>query len=93
MKKYKIKSSAIATSPIRAVYTTLLIVLAMDHWNAPEWMWGVMITILFIAWIALFMAMAREVEIDPFEEQKTEYKKTSFQQRLEELAKRSEQKN
>lgn len=34
--------------------------LVMDKYNAPGWLWGVVITILSIVWIALIVGVTRE---------------------------------
>jgi len=68
MKKYKIQPTSIGTSPVRAVYSTVVILLALEVWNAPEWLWGALIAFVVFAWIVVIVAFFQERTIDPFED-------------------------
>lgn len=45
---------------------TVVIVMALDYWNAPEWLWGALLFLLAILWIASIARMARSASIDVF---------------------------
>lgn len=52
-------------------FQTLLTFLAMDHWNAPSWLWGVASTVWVVLWIICFASIASENDVDIFQTNKT----------------------
>lgn len=74
MKKNKvIKSSSIETSSPMA--TTILYVLAMDYWNAPQWLWGAFGLILLAMWVLYFYSFFTEERVDLFKDSNNKTKK------------------
>lgn len=51
-------------SPNLPIQFTALVYLFMDKFNAPGWLWGVVITILVILWLAIFYVLANAKHID-----------------------------
>lgn len=49
---------------------TLSLIIAMDYWNAPQWLWGILGTILFIIWVLIIIAFVNEIETDIFKKEK-----------------------
>lgn len=82
MKKRVIKPTNLST---KAPFMSALVVwLALDHWNAPDWVYGafgVLYAILFINWI---VSLITEKWIDIFSEDEEDSlpKHSSFQERL-----------
>lgn len=86
--------------PIRLPFwPTLLAVLSLDYWSAPEWMWGTVICLLAIWWFIALWVVDKEEKIDLMSERWIEIdvdtarddldkkQKSKFQQRLEEAMK------
>ena len=46
------------------VFNTLVIILAMDYWNAPQWLCGVIGVIVALLWIACGFCLATEEGVD-----------------------------
>lgn len=72
------------------VLSTILILLALDYWNAPEWLCGVIITIWAIYIVGCIIVFCREIRIDLFEEKDnpkipTEKRKSTFQEKMENM--------
>jgi hypothetical protein len=66
MKKYKISTT---NMPTRIPLTSTAIALfLLDYYNAPGWLWGVLITILSLAWMAAIYAIFSEDYVDIFTE-------------------------
>ncbi|WP_421977847.1 hypothetical protein [Roseivirga seohaensis] len=62
---------------------TLTCILALDYWNAPEWLWGVIGALLLISWIVVIAARLKDTEIDVLDHPVTpQQNKTSFQEAL-----------
>ena len=47
---------------------TILTFLALDYWNAPQWLFGVAITFYVFIWGATIYGMCTEKEINVIEE-------------------------
>lgn len=66
---------------------TVLYILALDYWNAPQWAWGVVLTILGLGWIAILVKkFLQEVDIDIFASKKyidNGEPKSKFREKLE----------
>lgn len=76
--KSKYLPSRIPTIP------TLSIVMALDYWNAPQWLWGVMLTLLGIVWISVIYQKVTEEEIELIETAPNGQKvKSKFMEKLE----------
>ena len=78
-------------SPILA---TVVYVLAMDYWNAPQWFWGAIVLIMVFIWIVWAVSFFTEKEIDimtkptrSFDDAINTKKKSIFQERLKEVIK------
>lgn len=50
------------------LFDTLLASLALDHWNAPQWLWGVFGALFVIYWISALFSIRGETEVDMFNE-------------------------
>ena len=71
--------------------TTLLVALAMDVWNAPEWLWGCMACLFTVWWIAAIVVMYKTEAIDIFEDDpkpKDNSHASKFREKLEEAMNR-----
>ena len=44
--------------------STLVFWLALDHWNAPGWLYGIVAFIMVIAWIVAIIAIYKEEPAD-----------------------------
>ncbi len=67
---------------------TIVYITALDYWNAPEWLWGVVGVIMVVGWVSFFFGLGTEKEIDLFVEKKPETKEKStskFQEKLKEM--------
>lgn len=63
---------------------TLSIVMALDYWKAPQWAWGVMLTLLGIVWISAIYYRITEEEIELIETQSNgQQVKSKFMEKLE----------
>lgn len=49
------------------VFPTLTTILALDYWNAPQWLWGALGFLFIIAWVAAIIRIITDVEVDIFE--------------------------
>lgn len=57
--------------PIRfPLWQTVTCLLALEHWNAPEWLYGVMGLFFILIWVAGILTFFKEKEIDLFENKK-----------------------
>jgi hypothetical protein len=67
MKKSKvIKSKNLPTRlPLWQTITTLL---ALDYWNAPQWLWGVLATVFLIVWGVGVAGLISEDSVDIFKD-------------------------
>lgn len=72
----------------------VLAALALDYWNAPGWVWGVVMTILGLFFIVALVNNFRQEETDIFEaiESNTYVKKSKFMQKLQEAVQESAKK-
>jgi hypothetical protein len=91
--KSKIARSSIATAlPIQ---NSVLAYFIMDYYKAPEFVWGIIITLFSIIWIACIYGVITEERIDVFEEEEklltTPYEKSRWKQRLEDAMKAKEE--
>ena len=57
---------------------TLILLLGLDHFHAPGWMWGIVCTLLFVLWAAVLYTMSQCKEIDIFKKDTDDYKTKSF---------------
>ena len=86
------KRNVIKSSNLRLrspVMSGLIIYMALDKWNAPEWLWGVL-GLLVLMWIITFIIdMFNTTEIDLFADDKdmTGNKKKTFKERIDEKTK------
>lgn len=48
------------------VIHTLFSLLALDYWNAPQWLYGAVAVVLFIAWVASIYSIIKEEQTDIF---------------------------
>jgi len=49
------------------LYNTLVVAIALDYWNAPQWLWGVFGALYFMIWIVTIYSMIIEKQTDIFE--------------------------
>jgi len=90
-KKVISKKNLPTRSPIMA---TVVYVLAMDYWNAPQWLWGAVGLLLVFIWIAWIVLFFNQDEIDVMSKWNTRAdkgkepsKKSKFQEKIEEAMK------
>lgn len=90
-KKVISKKNLPTRSPILA---TVVYVLAMDYWNAPQWLWGAVGLLLVFIWIAWIVSFFNQDEIDIMSKWNdnsdngtTPKSKSKFQEKLEEAMK------
>ena len=78
--------------PIKFPLTfTLVLYLCLDKWAAPEWLWGIAITIMTILWAVIWGLQKKEDRIDLFQKDDDETQvdqkvKSKFQKRLDEMS-------
>ena len=73
------------------VVTTLLSILCLDYWNAQGWVWGVILTALGLVWIAAFIGLIKQEEVDIFEkpnEVNGADTRSAWQKRMDEMQKK-----
>lgn len=46
------------------LWQSITCLLALEHWNAPEWMYGVMGLLFLSLWIASIIMLAKEEGVD-----------------------------
>lgn len=88
----KTKTISRKNLPAKIPGTTFLVwVLALDYWNAPGWLWGVVITIMVIILLSIIYSIFWKSEsIDIFEEKGIDaapVKNSAFQERLNRMQK------
>jgi hypothetical protein len=49
------------------IWSTLSCALALDRWNAPEWLWGAVGFLFLIGWVAMIYGMIVQEKVDIFE--------------------------
>lgn len=55
--------------PSRApVSFSIMVFLALEHWHAPEWLYGAVGFIVVLMWISYFIIKYRETDIDIFKD-------------------------
>ena len=63
MKEKKVISSK--NLPTRSpILSTLVYVLALSYWNAPQWVWGAIGVLLLIIWVTWIASWFLEEDID-----------------------------
>lgn len=50
------------------LWSSLTTAIALDYWNAPEWLWGCLGLLFLLAWIAWIIGIATQEKVDLFEE-------------------------
>ena len=51
------------TSPLPL---TILLLLAIDYWHAPEWLKGIVYFVIVIVWISKIVKVTKEIETNIF---------------------------
>jgi hypothetical protein len=46
------------------IFPTLSTGIALDYWNAPQWLWGALGFLFLIAWIAAIYQIATQESVD-----------------------------
>lgn len=46
------------------LWQTITCWLALDHWNAPQWLYGAMVTFFIFAWAYCFISFFTEKRLD-----------------------------
>tara|TARA_R110002167_G_scaffold284737_2_gene489894 strand:+ start:21864 stop:22139 length:276 start_codon:yes stop_codon:yes gene_type:complete len=82
--KKKVISRTLMPTPIPVIHT-LVIILALDFWNAPEWLWGVVGVYLLILWAGFFLRINKTEEVDIFKEPKEVKTKSTFHQKIDSM--------
>lgn len=47
---------------------TVVAILALDYWNAPQWLWGALGVVFVIIWVAWIVQMFQEKQFDIFKD-------------------------
>lgn len=63
MKKRKVISFGSLPTKL-PIWKTLIIVLALDFWNSPAWLCGVMGISLLLLWVAAIINIVNEEKVD-----------------------------
>lgn len=63
------------------IYQTLTTGIALDYWNAPEWLWGALILFFIIIWVLVINRIFTEEKID-FLNEDNDKKRKSFKEKL-----------
>lgn len=66
MKNIRVISRKILPSKL-PVFETLCLVMALDYYNAPQWLMGAVGLYCVIRWIATFIAISKEKQINILE--------------------------
>ena len=67
------------------IWSSVTCAVALDHWNAPEWLWGALGLFFAIGWIAIIATKLTEEKVNYFEEESPNKKeRISFEERLKE---------
>lgn len=66
---------------------TLVAILSLDYWNAPQWLWGVVGIILTMYWIVdiFFIINSKQVNIFEYRVEDAPDVKHEFQKRKEDM--------
>jgi hypothetical protein len=72
---------------------TLVALLALDYWGAPQWLWGVVVFIVALDWAKQLYLFTIEDTVNIFPateeaEQEPQEKESKFQRRLQEVLNR-----
>lgn len=63
MKKRKVIS--LNNLPVKLpLFQTLVTALALDYWNAPQWLWGALGLLFLVVWIYAIVARVNQEETD-----------------------------
>lgn len=97
MEKKNVISRANMASRI-PLFNTVGWITVLHYWNAPEWLWGVIMLILLLGWILSIKGIIEEKQVDIFDDLDRfnrliakEGGKSKFQQRLEDALKASKE--
>ena len=67
MKKIKVISNKSLPSKL-PISSSLTSFIALDYWNAPEWLWGAIGLFFLVAWVVIIIRLLYQENIDVFEE-------------------------
>jgi len=78
------------------IWSSITAALALDHWNAPEWLWGAVGLFFILGWVVIIISMVKQEKVDVFEydikDQSTTSGNSKFQAKLKKaLTKAQEQ--
>lgn len=94
MKEVKVISNKNLQSRL-PLLSTLVTILALDYWKAPEWLWGCLGLLFLLMWITSIVRLVNEESVDVFEEKPTNKtsdplsKKSKFFEKLDEAMERN----
>ena len=67
------------------IWSSITAALALDYWNAPEWLIGAVGLFFIVGWILIIISMVMQEKVDVFEEvEKPTDKNSKFQDKLKE---------
>lgn len=67
------------------IWSSITAALALDYWNAPEWLIGAVGLFFIVGWILIIIKMAIQEKVDVFEEvKKPTAKNSKFREKLKE---------
>ncbi len=85
MKKKKVISRNNLPTRFPTLTPVLTVILALDYWNAEQWMWWVAIGIMVLMYSAtLTIMVSKEIEVDFFEDEMSNEVKKSFIEKIAE---------
>lgn len=53
------------------INSTLVYILALDHWKAPQWLWAVVLTLVVLVWILFIVRLRQQEPTKLFENRKS----------------------
>jgi len=51
-------------------FPTVITIIALDYWNAPQWLWGMLGVLFLLWWITSIINIATQKEVDLFKKDK-----------------------
>lgn len=67
------------------IYSAALCWLFLDYYNAPDWLWGCLITLWSLVAVGFIVSKWQEEDVDIFEEPDEILKKKSFREKLKDV--------
>lgn len=75
LKKRKVAKSSNLPVGRPPILTTVVTILALNHWEAVGWVFGVSATVLVLLWMTWIQLKLTQEEVDIFKDKKNEIEK------------------